>query len=150
MGQPFVGTLQAIGQVPGVSATARETVILTTSSHYKTVYEIYAHERTALNSTGQTKEQIQTTVIGQTPEDLDAGSSVAYNAAKELLTKPGPLKKESWDALVKEFGKQGTLAVVHYVGNYAYTSKLMNTVTTPLPEGSSSWSNCGLLCPLSS
>ncbi|CZR57411.1 uncharacterized protein PAC_07300 [Phialocephala subalpina] len=145
--KPFVGTLQAIGQVPGVSATARETVILATSSHCKTVYE---HERTALNSIGQTKEQIQMIIVGQTPEDLDAGSSVAYNVAKELLTKPGPLKKESWDALVRKFGKQGALAVVHYVGNYAYASILMNAIATPLPEGSSSWSNCGMFCPLSS
>lgn len=132
---PFIGILQSIGQVPGVSPTVRETVILVTASHYKTAYEIYAHERIALDSTDLTKDQIRAIIAGQKPNDLDVGPSAAYDATKELLTKPGPLGKETWGALVKEFGKEGALAVVHWVGNYAYASILMNAVDTPVPEG---------------
>jgi hypothetical protein len=110
-------------------------VILATAAHYQTAYEIHAHERIALDSTDLTKKQIQLILAGKKPEDLNCASGVAYDAARELLTKPGPLKKEIWDALVKEFSMQGALAVVHYVGNYAYASILMNVVAMPLPEG---------------
>jgi len=46
-GEPFT----AISQIPGLSTTARETVILAPGSHYKAAYEIYAHERIALKIT---------------------------------------------------------------------------------------------------
>lgn len=51
------------------------------------------------------------------------------------MAKPGPLKKESWDAVVKELGRKGALALVHFVGMYAYTCILLNGCDVPLPEG---------------
>ena len=72
---------------------------------------------------------------GQKPKDLNGGASVAYDATMELVSRPGPLSKQLWDAVVKEFGEQGALALVHYVGFYAYTCILLNGCDVPLPEG---------------
>lgn len=124
-----------MSQIPGLTPKARETVILATGSHYKAAYEIYAHERLALKNTELTKEQINLIKNGQKPKDLDKGSSVAFDAAIELVAKPGPLKKESWDAVVKELGRKDALALVHFVGMYAYTCILLNGCDVPLPEG---------------
>jgi len=88
-----------------------------------------------LKTTDLTKEQINKIKVGQKPQDLDTGSSVAFDATMELVKKPGPLKKESWDAVVKEFGKQGALALIHYVGLYMYTCVLLNGCDVPLPGG---------------
>jgi len=133
--KPYCELFKAMSQIPGLTPKARETVILATGSHYKAAYEIYAHERLALKNTELTKEQINLIKNGQKPKDLDKGSSVAFDAAIELVAKPGPLKKESWDAVVKELGRKDALALVHFVGMYAYTCILLNGCDVPLPEG---------------
>jgi hypothetical protein len=52
-----------------------------------------------------------------------------------VVKKPGPLKREIWDSVVREFGKQGAMVLVHYCGLYAYTCILLNGCDVPLPEG---------------
>lgn len=127
--------MKAVGEIKGLPPAAKETVILATGSHFKGVYETYAHERVALKTTDLTEEQINQIKVGKKPQNLDAKASVAFDAAIELANKPGPLKKESWNNLVKELGEQGALAVVRYVGLYAYTCVLLNGCDVQLPPG---------------
>ncbi|CZR58871.1 uncharacterized protein PAC_08763 [Phialocephala subalpina] len=134
LGKPFFDFVGAVSQIPGLPGTAREVVILATGAHYKGVYETYAHERVALKTTDLTKEQIKMIKSGEKPKDLGKGESVAFDATMELVGKPGPLAKERWDEVVKEFGEQGALALVHYVGLYAYTCILLNGCDVSLPE----------------
>lgn len=135
LGKAFFDVTIELGKLPGLNATARETVILATGSFYQSSYEIYAHERVALEKSNLTREQIDLIKHGKKPEDLDSGSSVAFDAAIQLTAKPGPLSDETYERLVKEFGKQGTLAVLHYVGVYAYTCVLLNGCAVSVPEG---------------
>lgn len=133
--KPYFELVKAVGQIKDLPPAAKETVILATGSHFKGVYETYAHERVALKTTDLTKEQINQIKVGKKPQDLDAKASVAFDAAIKLASNPGPLKKESWDNLVEKLGEQGALAVVHYVGLYAYTCVLLNGCDVQLPQG---------------
>jgi 4-carboxymuconolactone decarboxylase len=52
-----------------------------------------------------------------------------------LSREPGPLSRELWHGCVNEFGRDGALALIHYVGLYAYTCVLLNGCDVALPEG---------------
>ena len=62
---------------------------------------------------------------------------MAFDAAMALCEEKGPLKRELWHGCVNEFGREGALALVHYVGLYAYTCVLLNGCDVGLPEGES-------------
>jgi hypothetical protein len=57
-----------------------------------------------------------------------------YDLAKRLLTTPGPLPKSYWERSVEAFGKEGTVALVHYVGFYAYLCIALNAIDATVPE----------------
>lgn len=88
-----------------------------------------------METTSLTKDQIIQIEKGEKPSDIDQQGSVAFDAAMELVRKPGPLGKEMWEKLMAEFGQEGALALVHYVGVYAYTCVLLNGCDVPLPGG---------------
>lgn len=74
---------------------------------------------------------------GQKPTDLSSAEATAFDATISLVRNPGPLPRELWHACVNEFGRSGALALVHYVGLYAYTCVLLNGCDVKLPEGES-------------
>lgn len=133
--RPFFQIASELAKIPGLPQNARETAILATGSHYKAVYEIYAHERVAVANTDLNQEQVDMIKTGKKPTDLDEKCSAAFDVAIELVTKPGPLSKENWEKAEKALGKQGTLALIHYVGYYAYTCILLNACDVPVPDG---------------
>lgn len=109
-------------------------MILTVGSHFKAPYETYAHVRVAARQTDLSQEQIDLIKDGGKPKDLSEADGLAFDAAKALCEKPGPLEKGIYDGLVKHFGKKGALAVVHYVALYAYTCVLLNGCDVSVPE----------------
>lgn len=113
---------------------AREVAILTAGAHYKAVYEQYAHERIALSSTKLRQEQLDRIRQGEKPHDLDQASRIAYDVAYELVNKPSPLSKQSWDKAEKTLGRQSTLSLIHYCGYYAHACILLNGCDVPVPE----------------
>jgi len=50
----------------------------------------------------------------------------AYEIARELLEKKGPLSKDRWDDAVNLFGMDGALGLLHYIGVYSSISILVN------------------------
>lgn len=132
-----IGLLQHIGKValiPGLPANARETAILSTGAHFKATYELYAHGRLAVKTTDLTQEQVDQICDSKKPEGLDEACSIAYDVAKYLSNTRGPLGQDLWDLSVKTLGRDGTLALVHYVGVYAYTCIILNAMDAPVPE----------------
>lgn len=81
------------------------------------------------------KEQVNLIKVGKKPLDLSEECEIAFDAAIELSNKPGPLRKEVWEKLEKQFGRKGGLALMHYVGLYAYTCVLLNGADVGLPDG---------------
>jgi 4-carboxymuconolactone decarboxylase len=140
--KPYFDLVTALSSLSGLPASARETAILVTGSHFQSSYEIYAHERVAASSTSLTKAQISSIKKGKKPEGLDKEAGLAFEATVELLGmegKKGGLGKERWQELRGTFGEEGTLMLVHYVGLYAYTCVLLNGCDVPVPEGESLW-----------
>lgn len=126
----YFDLVKAIGAIEGLPSTAREKTILATGSHYKASYEIYAHERVAVATTSLTQAQVDQIKTGKKPSDLDAAAAATFDVAIALNNMTGPLEAGLWEALVKE----GALAVVHYVGVYAYTCVLLNACDVGVPE----------------
>lgn len=127
----YLGKLSAI---PGLPAAAKETAILSTGAHFRAAYELYAHSHVAEQTTELSREQIDKICRGEKPAGLDKVCDVAYDVAKYLSGTPGPLPQALWDRAVKGLGREGTVALVHYVGMYAYTCIILNAMDAPLPE----------------
>ena len=137
---PDVGKLAmelvySIGRLSGLPADAKETAILACGGHFQAAYELYAHENVAEKSGALTEAQINAIKNDQKPTDLNDECSLAYDIAKRLCSTPGPLPQQLWDGSIKAFGKEGTIALVHYTGFYAYLSMALNAVDVPVPAG---------------
>lgn len=71
---------------------------------------------------------------------MGEGASVAYDFAWECLEgsgRRGRLNDEIWGKAAGLWGKKATLALLHYVGVYAYTCILLNGAGVQVPEGES-------------
>lgn len=134
---PFFKLVVELGKLPGLPGPAREIAILVTGSRFKSKYELYAHERVAA-STRLTTAQISSVKSGEKPlgdDALDEQGDVAFDVAIELSHKQGPMTDANWERAVYAFGKEGTAALIQYVGVYAYTCVLLNGVDAPVPDG---------------
>ena len=134
VGEHAVGLFGKLGRIPGFPADAKETAILTVGARYEAAYELYAHKNVAIKKAGMSKDVVEAIAKGEKPKGLNEGCDVAFDAASYLVSKPGPLPKELWDRSLKAFGKEGTVALVHYVGAYAYTCVVLNAMDAPVPE----------------
>ena len=123
-----------LGGIPGLPADAKETAILTVGAHYKAAYELYAHVNVATKKVGMDKVEVEAIASGTKPVGLNEECSVAYDVAEYLASTPGPLPKALWDRSMEAFGKTGTVALLHYVGAYAYTCIVLNGMDCPVPD----------------
>jgi 4-carboxymuconolactone decarboxylase len=80
-----------------------------------------------------TKDLADAIAAGKKPDGLTADCALAYDVAKYLCGTPGPLPESLWDASVKAFGKDTTLALVTYVGFYAFVCIAVNACDVPAP-----------------
>lgn len=123
----------SIGRLP-LPADVKETAILTCGGHFQAAYELYAHENVASKSQALSRQQIGAIQADRKPSDLNEGCALAYDVAKRLCGTPGPLPQDMWDGCIDMFGKEGTLALVHYIGFYAYLCIALNAADVPVPE----------------
>ena len=80
------------------------------------------------------KDVVEAIARGEKPAGLNENCSTAFDAATHLASTPGPLPQEIWDRCIAAFGKEGTVALVHYAGAYAYTCIILNAMDAPVPE----------------
>lgn len=131
-GLAYMDVISALSKLP-FAPNARETAILTTGAHFNAGYEIYAHVKVAESKKVLSEAQVNGILSGQKPSDLDDACSAAYDVAYRLAAVAGPLPKTLWDASVKHLGIQGTMALVHYCGYYAYTCMILNAINAQYP-----------------
>ena len=117
-----------------LSSTVTEIVILVVASHFGAAYPLYAHEYQARAITDLTEAQVEALKAGRTPDGLSDQGLAAYEVARELLEKKGPLSKDRWDSAVNFFGMDGALGLLYYVGVYSAVSVLVNGIDTPVPD----------------
>jgi len=134
MGLQYMRYVAGLNQASPLSAEVREVVILATGSHYKAEYELYAHRNVAISSTRLSEQQVGQICKGEKPSGLDEACDVAFDAARYLAGRPGPLPQELWDRAGKALGKEGTVAMVHFIGLYAYTCIVLNAMDAPVPK----------------
>ena len=144
MAKPMYDSLVGLTQLQGITLKARETIILVTAAAFQCTYIRYAHERIGMaQPCNLTKGQVQSLSHGKKPtgtDELDEMCDMAFDIGTELCCQQGQsgrLSSALWDRAVGSLGKEGTLALVHWAGYYAYMSMLMNACDCPLPEGES-------------
>lgn len=132
----FIDQGAAITAAVKMSPEAKETAILGVGSVFQAKYELYAHTKMA-QLTGLSDKQIGLITQGKKPEGdnkLNEECELAFDVSTELAGKPGPLSNETWSRAQKLLGTQGSLALIHLCGYYAYTCFLLNGADVPVPE----------------
>lgn len=124
----------SFAKIASLPADVKETAILAVGGHFQAAYELYAHENVAVKSGALSPEQVNVIKRDQKPGDLSEECGLAYDVAKYLCSQKRPLPREEWERCVGAFGREGTVALVHYVGFYAYLSIALNAVDAPVPE----------------
>lgn len=114
-GTHLLGIFRKLGAIPGLPPDAKETVILTVGAHFQAPYELYAHSNVAIKRVGMPEYVVNAVARGEKPEALNEKCSLAYDAATYLVSKPGKLSDALWEKCIAAFGKEGTVALVHYV-----------------------------------
>jgi 4-carboxymuconolactone decarboxylase len=112
----FIDLLISLMSIPSLPASARETAILALGAENNAKYMLYSHSRLALNQTSLTAGQIQEIKQGKKPLGLGEAESVAYDVAMELVGRMRPLREGGWERAVSVLGKEGVVALVHFVG----------------------------------
>lgn len=132
VGRAFYQTASAISALQGLPVRTRETAILTVGSHFGSEYEMYTHERLALDA-GVTSAQIEQLKRGHLPDGLAREDGIAYEIANALLKTEGALDKTLWDEAMSVFGEMGVICLMHLVGFYAYTCCILNGFAARAP-----------------
>lgn len=114
-GLHFLSLFRKLAAIPGLPRDARETAILTVGARYEAGYETYSHTPPAIRKAGLARGDVETLARGGKPEGLSEACSLAHDVAVHLITRPGKLSDELWERSVSMFGKQGTVALVHYM-----------------------------------
>ncbi|KAK1055659.1 hypothetical protein LTR12_008531 [Friedmanniomyces endolithicus] len=126
IGQGVMGLVGKAAALPGLSLEARETAILAVGARFQAGM--------AVKTTKLGEERVRLIAAGEKPRDMDEESGVAYDVATYLSSKPGALPQEMWERSVRVLGREGTVALVHFVGLYAYTCIVLNAIDAPVPE----------------
>ena len=66
--------------------------------------------------------------MGKKPLGFVEAESVAYDVAVELAGRMKPLSEGSWERAVKVLGRDGAVALVHFVGFHAYTAMFVEWI----------------------
>ncbi|KAK5163651.1 uncharacterized protein LTR77_010600 [Saxophila tyrrhenica] len=86
-----------LATIPGLPADAKEVAILTVGAHYQAAYELYAHTNVAIKKVGMERGLVEAVARGEKPEGMNEGCEVAFETARYLVAKPGPLPGEMWE-----------------------------------------------------
>jgi AhpD family alkylhydroperoxidase len=120
---------------PTLSFLERELVILAVLSQTQPAYALYAHARIA-EKAGLSASQISDAKSGKLPDGLTKRERATYASARALAALRGPLPGGEFERAETVLGKDGTAAVMHLVGQFLYSSLLLNAADVPIPEES--------------
>jgi hypothetical protein len=135
IGSANVDLVMSMASAP-LSPDARETAIITVTAKFQAGYALHSHMEIAADPGYLSREQLGLIRKGTKPSGLNDGCSIAYDVAHRLASTPGPMPQELWDRAISVFGKDSTVALIHYVGYYSYVSMFMNACDVRVPEWS--------------
>lgn len=134
LGKAFQQTFLSMPKISNLPARPREIAILVVGAHFQAAYELYAHENVALKATSLNKIEILRIRSMQKADSFTSADTIAFDVAVSLISCPGPLKASLYEEAVAKFGHDATVALIHFVGFYAYLSILLNAFDEPVPE----------------
>lgn len=108
----------------------RQIAIVTTGSHFKANYEIYAHSSMARQYFSE--EQVKALADGILPPGLVIEEQLVYKITKALV-QGGPLADDLYTEGVDLLGKDEVIELIFLVGLYSLVSMCLNGFNVPVP-----------------
>ena len=115
-----------------LSKRARQVVILTVGSVWKSPYELYAHSAVAAK-VGLLAQQIDSLAAGHAPEGLSTDELAAQRFTYQLVSKH-TVDGDIYAAAHEVFRDQGLVEMLVLIGCYLSVCALLNAFTVPVPD----------------
>ena len=131
----------AVGKMQGLSAAARQVVILMVGGHFNAAYAVTAHARVA-GEMGLAPNQLATLSTGGRPADLTTEQGLAADTTVALL-RGGVLPSPTYDAVVGTLGQDALDTIVVVTLYYSAICAMLNAYDVPPNPSSSSASGAG-------
>ena len=119
----------AVGAMDGLSAAARQVVILTVGGRFGTAYALTAHARVAAG-TGLRPDQIATLSAGRRPADLTRDQALASDVTTALL-RGGVLPAPLYEVVVAKLGRTALDTIVFVTIYYTAVCTMLNAYDVP-------------------
>jgi len=132
MGRAVLDVGKALRQLPGLKPKTAEIAVLTVCAQEQAHYELYARRRMA-SALGISSDEIDALVSGQCPVTLNGEERAAFHVARELCASFGSLSQWAWETAIIELGREGALALVHYIGYYRYLATIERGFDAQVP-----------------
>ncbi|KAL6831526.1 AhpD-like protein [Trichoderma sp. SZMC 28015] len=108
----------------------RQIAIVTTGSHFKANYEVYAHASMARQYFSE--QQVNALATGALPHGFKPEEELVYKFTKALV-QGGPLADNIYAEGVKVLGEDKVIELIFLVGLYSLVSMCLNGFNVPVP-----------------
>ena len=115
-----------------LSKRARQVVILTVGSVWKSPYELYAHSAVAAKA-GLSAQQIDSLAAGHAPEGLSTYELAAQRFTDQLVSKY-TVDGDIYTAAHEVLGDRGLVEMLVLIGCDLSVCALLNAFTVPVPD----------------
>ena len=132
----YLGFATALRNLPGLNDKQREIATLVVSTREQASYLMYGHGRSAVYTGVLTQNEVNELLVGRCPASFTRPEALAYAVSTAVCTTPGPLAEKGWDSAVESLGRDGALALVHYIGFLRYATTILNGFDARLPAES--------------
>ncbi|AWB25765.1 MULTISPECIES: carboxymuconolactone decarboxylase family protein [Alphaproteobacteria] len=131
-GAPAFAFLDSLVGGATLPETVREVVILAVGARFKARYELYSHEKMAVEA-GLPRPLIAAIAAGQRPPDLDEMQAAAFDFVT-AATGGGSVPASTYEQARALFGNEGVGELAFLVASYTVICILLNAFDVPVPE----------------
>ncbi|KAK4498977.1 hypothetical protein PRZ48_009488 [Zasmidium cellare] len=132
VGRAFLDFCNALFELPGLTDRTRTIIALVVAAYENSNYHFYFNGRLA-QERGMTKNELDSLRAGLYAQSFSEEEKAAYGVARELCASSGNLSERAWSDCVSKMGKEGTVALVHYVGFHRYIATMLRGFDAQMP-----------------
>ncbi|KAF2000835.1 hypothetical protein P154DRAFT_534288 [Amniculicola lignicola CBS 123094] len=111
----------------------RNIVTLAVAGRFQAASEMSSQGKRYAKKGILTAEEAHTLMTGNKPGSLAGACSVAYDVTAHLLSTPGPLPDDLWDACIQAVGEDAFFGLLHALAFYVWLCVGVNALDVPVP-----------------
>lgn len=144
VGRAFLDFCNALYELPGLSPRTRTIIAMVVAAYENSNYHFYFNGRLA-QERGMTKNELDSLRAGLYAQSFSEQEKAAYTVARELCSSSGNFSERTWNDCLEKMGRDGAVALVHYVGFHRYIATMLRGFDAQMPAPGERVENQGLM-----